>query len=73
MEKVFHQTKEQFSISTDNHPGLQGLRRFCLTTKDAQNLYSQFDFEVTKTPGYWMEIKDNDIYKRAAAAAESAQ
>jgi GNAT superfamily N-acetyltransferase len=50
--------------SIRNHPDLQGLRRFCLTTKDAQTLYSQFGFEVTKTPEFWMEIKDNDIYKK---------
>jgi N-acetylglutamate synthase-like GNAT family acetyltransferase len=45
-------------------PQLKNLRRLCLATKDAQSLYEKFGFEVTKTPGYWMEIKDNDIYLR---------
>lgn len=44
------------------HPNLQGLRRICLATKDAHGLYEQFDFKVTSTPQYWMEIKNNDIY-----------
>lgn len=47
-----------------SHPGLQGLRRLCLSTKDAHSLYSLFGFEVTKSPENWMEIKDNDIYLR---------
>lgn len=46
------------------HPALQGLRRFCLTTKDAHGLYEGFGFQVTQTPEYWMEIKDNGIYQR---------
>lgn len=47
-----------------SHPALQGLRRLCLSTKDAHNLYRQFGFQVTETPQNWMEIKDNDIYLR---------
>ncbi len=46
------------------HPDLKNLRRFCLATKGAHGLYEQFGFTVTKTPGYWMEIKDNDLYKK---------
>lgn len=46
------------------HPDLQGLRRICLATKDAHSLYEKYGFEVTKTPGNWLEIKDNDIYKK---------
>ncbi len=46
------------------HSDLQNLRRFCLTTKDAHGLYEGFGFQVTKTPTYWMEIKDNEIYKK---------
>jgi N-acetylglutamate synthase-like GNAT family acetyltransferase len=45
-------------------PRLKNLRRLCLATKDAHSLYEKFGFEVTKTPSYWMEIKDNDIYLR---------
>lgn len=46
------------------HPKLKGLRRICLATKDAHQLYKQFGFHVTETPQNWMEIKDNDIYLR---------
>ena len=47
-----------------SHPDLKGLRRICLATKDAHSLYLKYGFEVTKTPENWMEIKDNDIYKK---------
>lgn len=50
--------------SVMKHSALQGLRRICLTTKDAHGLYSKHGFEVTKTPASWMEIKDPEIYKR---------
>jgi GNAT superfamily N-acetyltransferase len=46
-----------------SHPELQGLRRLCLATKDAHTLYQKFGFVVTQTPGNWLEIKNNDIYK----------
>jgi GNAT superfamily N-acetyltransferase len=45
------------------HPRLKGLRRFCLATKDAHGLYERFGFRVTETPGNWMEIKNNEIYR----------
>lgn len=48
------------------HPSLKGLRRICLATKDAHRLYTKFGFQVTQTPGSWMEIKDNEIYKKWA-------
>jgi hypothetical protein len=32
--------------------------------KDAHPVYERLGFHVTKTPTYWMEIKDNDIYKK---------
>jgi N-acetylglutamate synthase-like GNAT family acetyltransferase len=51
------------------HSSLQNLRRFCLTTKDAHSLYEQFGFQITKTPSFWMEIKDNEIYEKRAADA----
>lgn len=44
------------------HPELQGLRRMCLATRDAHDLYRQFGFQVTATPQNWMEIKNNEIY-----------
>lgn len=34
------------------------LRRICLATKDAHDLYRKFGFEITKTPERWMEIKN---------------
>jgi GNAT superfamily N-acetyltransferase len=47
-----------------SHSELKGLRRICLATKDAHALYEKFGFIVTQTPDNWLEIKDNDIYKR---------
>ncbi len=47
------------------HPELQGLRRLCLGTKDAQGLYAQFGFAVHPNPENWMEIKRSDVYLRA--------
>jgi GNAT superfamily N-acetyltransferase len=44
-------------------PALKNLRRICLATKDAHNLYDKFGFKVTETPGNWMEIKNNGLYK----------
>ena len=46
-----------------SHPGLQDLRRFCLGTRDAHNLYAQFGFSVIKKPESWMEIKIENPYK----------
>ena len=43
----------------------------CLGTHDAHELYKQFGFYVTKTPENFMEIKDDKIYLRAAAAAKT--
>lgn len=40
------------------HPKLQGLRRFLLATKDAQELYRQFDFQEIRHPARWMERFD---------------
>lgn len=47
-----------------SYPALQGLRRICLATKDAHELYAKYGFEVTQSPANWMEIKDNDLYKK---------
>jgi GNAT superfamily N-acetyltransferase len=38
------------------HPGLQGLERWGLGTKDAHGLYEQFGFRKLKTPETKMEI-----------------
>jgi len=49
------------------HPRLQGLRRFCLLTGNAQGLYERYGFKE-KGPGkpIYMEKRDPDVYKRAA-------
>jgi|SRR5882762_319376 len=46
------------------HPDLEGLRRWCLSTRDAHGLYRKFGFELTAYPERMMEILDFDIYKR---------
>lgn len=51
------------------HPALKNMRRICLATKDAHELYKKFGFEVTKNPENWLEIKDNDIYKKMKVLA----
>ena len=44
------------------HPELQGLRRFCLGTKDAQGLYEKFGFSHIRHPENWMEINRKGLY-----------
>jgi GNAT superfamily N-acetyltransferase len=39
-----------------DHPGLQGLRRFQLVTRDAHGLYSRFGFKLVEDPERHMEI-----------------
>ncbi|MBP1649603.1 MAG: family N-acetyltransferase [Bacteroidetes bacterium] len=46
------------------HPDLQGLRRWCLLTRDAHGLYRKFGFSSPKEPGKYMEISNADIYKQ---------
>lgn len=50
------------------HPQLKNLRRICLATLGAHTLYEKYGFAVTQTPTSWMEIKDNDIYKKMNGA-----
>lgn len=47
-----------------DHPDLQGLRRFCLMTRDAHGLYSQFGLGPTPDPSRYMEKVDRDSYQR---------
>jgi len=47
-----------------NYPGLQGLRRFMLATKDAHGLYQQFGFVPLTFPERWMHIHQPDVYKK---------
>jgi len=42
---------------------LQGLRRFTLATKDAHNLYAQYDFTKPLFPEGMMEVYKPDIYQ----------
>ena len=46
-----------------SHPGLQGLRRMLLATRDAHGLYAQFGFSELNNPERWMQIHQPDIYK----------
>jgi GNAT superfamily N-acetyltransferase len=52
-----------------SHPDLQNLRRFCLGTRDAHTLYERFGFQVTKSPQNFLEIKDNDLYRKMKSNA----
>jgi hypothetical protein len=46
------------------HPGLQGLRRIMLATRDAHGLYLQSGFTPLNNPERWMQIHKPDVYKR---------
>lgn len=46
------------------HPELQGLRRWMLVTRDAHGLYAQYGFKPLANPGGAMEILDPDVYRR---------
>jgi GNAT superfamily N-acetyltransferase len=45
------------------HPALQGLRRWILTTRDAHRLYSQVGFTPVKFPERYMELNDPHVYE----------
>jgi N-acetylglutamate synthase-like GNAT family acetyltransferase len=47
-----------------SHPGLQGLRRMMLATRDAHKLYEQFGFTAVTNPERLMQIVKPDLYKR---------
>jgi GNAT superfamily N-acetyltransferase len=44
------------------HPALQNLRRWLLTTRDAHELYSQFGFTPVKAPERFMELHRPSVY-----------
>lgn len=52
------------------HPQLQGLRRWCLATRDAHRLYARVGFERTAIPERWMEKVDPGVYERARQQQE---
>ena len=45
-----------------NHPDLQGLRRFLLSTRDAHGLYAQFGFTPLASPQRFMERFAPNVY-----------
>jgi N-acetylglutamate synthase-like GNAT family acetyltransferase len=45
-----------------DHPELQGLRRFMLATRDAHELYRQFEFSPVAEPISLMQIVKPNIY-----------
>ena len=45
------------------HPDLQGLRRICLTTRDAHSLYRPFGFAPMDDPTRFLELHQPDVYK----------
>lgn len=46
-----------------SYPGLQGLRRMMLATRDAHKLYEQFGFTPVTNPDRWMQIHNPEAYK----------
>ena len=46
------------------HPALQNLRRWILTTHDAHGLYAQVGFTPVKAPERYMERHDPNVYER---------
>lgn len=44
------------------HPGLQGLRRWNLATRDAHSLYARYGFSALAKAEYYMEINMPDPY-----------
>jgi GNAT superfamily N-acetyltransferase len=52
------------------HPGLAGLRRFLLVTRDAHGLYSQFGFSPLANPDRHMEIVEADPYHQPSGAGD---
>jgi GNAT superfamily N-acetyltransferase len=45
------------------HPALQNLRRWILTTRDAHGLYSQVGFTPVKAPERFMELHQPNVYE----------
>ncbi len=46
------------------HKQLQGLRNFCLLTRDAHSLYAQYGFENLAKPQNFMAKKKDNFYKK---------
>jgi len=54
-----------------SYPGLQGLRRFLLATRDAHGLYQQFGFTPLTYTDRWMHIHHPDVYAAGAHKAKT--
>jgi|SRR5579862_5395558 len=48
------------------HPALQGLRRWILTTRDAHGVYAQVGFTPVKFPERYMERHDPLVYETSS-------
>jgi hypothetical protein len=48
-------------------PGLQGLKRICLSTRDAQELHRRRGWTEFRNPERGMEIFDPSAYKKKAS------
>ena len=46
------------------HPDMQGLRRWILLTGDAHGLYRQFGFTPIAAPEKWMELHNKNVYSK---------
>ena len=45
------------------HPGLQGLRRWILLTRDGHGLYAQFGFTPVTAPERYLELHNRALYQ----------
>jgi len=52
--------------AVQNHPDLQGIRRFILVSSHARGLYQKFGFQTPEKPETFMEINRSDIYLRTS-------
>jgi N-acetylglutamate synthase-like GNAT family acetyltransferase len=53
------------------HPDLQGLRRFCLLTRDAHGVYTPFGFSPMQDPSRYLEIARPNLYEGGGPAREA--
>ena len=55
------------------HPDLQGLRRFCLLTRDAHGLYARYGFKPLPDAARYLEIWNPDVYRRPHEACDDSR
>lgn len=53
---------KQLMSAVVEHPDLQGLRKFMLTTSDAHGLYQQYGFTPVEQPELLLQIAQPNIY-----------